>query len=311
MPPESLIRFSLGRVSSSGSGGFFSSLLPLPRGIVPVPPTSIIRPLSSFLPLLVIAPSLPPLISSASPGTIAPPLAATALPALLLPAFISLSIPLSAAFSALTVFALRRPLLEQKVRQVHLATVLAMPHRALYLVLPDADFKAVLQVPENLVRILHVVLLKAQPQGSLVRSAGLVASFNDRNNTAGREAVVREVHLLDAGTRFHERGQGLCTLVIDVIFVELQDPKLLAACAHLQNLSQPVGRELVFREVYLLIRIKPVPQRKSLEVSICEKALRIVQSRAARRIVPVVSIISVATHGALQRRGGCHNQQKG
>lgn len=126
-----------------------------------------------------------------------------------------------------------------KVRKMHLAVVHTAARGAALLVSPLADAEPRLQALDNLGRVRNAVVFQAKPQRRLVFRTNLIGGLHYAVHALCREAVVREVHLLDTPALPNEAGQGLSTLVIDLVLEEPQDSKPVALHAQIKDPLQP------------------------------------------------------------------------
>mmetsp|Transcript_41370 Transcript_41370/g.109075 ORF Transcript_41370/g.109075 Transcript_41370/m.109075 type:complete len:205 (+) Transcript_41370:986-1600(+) len=189
----------------------------------------------------------------------------------ILPSTVALIAPSPPALAAvIVVHILRTAPLEEEVRKVHLAIFCTHLHRAAPAILAKAKLVPGLKVTEDLFGLLDVILLEAKPQRIRIGGPGLLTSRDDCGYTASREAVVREVHLLYGSTLAHESSECLCAIVVDVILEKLQNPKLVATRAEVQDHSQTIGRQAVLREINLLIWVEAISQWQRLQILICE-----------------------------------------
>lgn len=125
--------------------------------------------------------------------------------------------------------------LEVEVRKVDLAVVHAKAVGAFGAISLGANAIAMLKIPEHLVGIQHLVLLQAHPHGcpAIHFIACLLRCFHEHLDSTFREAIVREMQLLQGITGPDEAAQGLCCIIIDIILVEFQNPQPLTARAKL------------------------------------------------------------------------------
>lgn len=188
------------------------------------------------------------------------------------PTLIALPLSLAAAFPAS--FAATLEIEERKMNFLSLHTI---PNCTSTLVLAGANAITRDQALKKVFRVHYVVLLQAEPQRRTFLGPTAVGTLDDALNALAGEQVMGEMHFLKAWAFPHENSKSLSADIVEPIFEELQDPKLLAPPTQLKHGVQSLGCQAILREVNFLVKIIFLLHRHFANVAICDLLLRAIE----------------------------------
>lgn len=169
------------------------------------------------------------------------------------------------------------------MRQMDLATMVTNPRRATFgtfeIIGLDAKTQSSFEVLEHLVRLGYPIFFTAQPKRYCLGLAAIFSKCHEFLKTSVCDLVVRQMYLLDPRLTLAESPKALCPLVVNLVFVKLQNPEIWTSTTDLQNRLKPIRRQSVIREVYLVVVTSLVLRlRKIIYIFIFEALTAVIQN---------------------------------
>lgn len=101
------------------------------------------------------------------------------------------------------------------------------------------------KVPQQILWFYDVILFQAEPQWRHLLRPDFLSCRNQHLHTLCSEVIVGEVHLLNAGALLTKIGKAFCSIVVEVIPVQLDDLQLWTAATDVQDSAQTHRCQLI------------------------------------------------------------------